>query len=367
MTEPPAFQYSTRVDRLRAAMSDAGLDALAVFSERSIAHLTGVDLHSFGRLFVAVVPADGPVELIIPEMDRERAGSAEWLVPLPYGDADGEAVALLGRSLEGRSRIGVDEDSTTLKAALALGYPQRPLIPAGELLRAGRVAKDEAEVEAIEAAAATIHGAILEAFSRFGIGASELEIGAWLKNAMDRARSTETHAVVLGGPNSALPHGVPSQRKLEAGDVLTIDLAARIGGYFGDLCRCASIGHRPEWALEAWSAIVQGQRAAVAATRAGVECQAVDSAARAIVEPVAAQLGGSFPHGSGHGIGLEIHEGPYLRPGVRGPLPAGAVVSVEPGIYLPGVGGLRLEDDVLASEHGPVVLNEDDDELYLID
>jgi Xaa-Pro aminopeptidase len=366
MTTGPPDRYLSRLRRLREAAGGAGLDALAVFSERSIAYLTGVDQHGFGRLFVAVVPAEGPVELIVPELDSGRVEASDWLLPLPYGDGAGEGMAMLRRSLERRARVGVDDDQITLADALAIGYPGQPLIPVGELLRKLRSEKDEDEVEAIRDAAKVVHRAILDAFECFGPGATEIEIAAWVENTLKLAGSTETHVVALAGPNSALPHGAPSSRPLAAGDLLIIDAAARIGGYFADLCRCAAVAARPDWATEAWSAVVSAQRAAVARVVAGVECQAVDRAARSIIDPVAARLGGSFPHGSGHGIGLEIHEAPFLRTGVEEPVPVGAVVSVEPGIYLPGIGGMRLEDDVLATLEGPVLLNPDDDELYLI-
>jgi Xaa-Pro dipeptidase len=228
-------------------------------------------------------------------------------------------------------------------------------VPAAATVMALRVTKDADEVAAIERACLVIGEAMEEAFAAMRPGDVEHEVNALVAYRLARRGAIGAHPLILFGAHASQPHAEPDGRTLQAGDVVCADVGAMIGGYYGDLTRCGTVGAPGDWARQAWGVVREAHEAAIAAARVGALAREVDAAQRAIVT-AAPQLGDCL-HGAGHALGIDIHEPPFLVPSSDEALRAGTVLTIEPGIYRTGVGGIRLEDDVLVSPDGPVLLS----------
>jgi Xaa-Pro dipeptidase len=193
-----------------------------------------------------------------------------------------------------------------------------------------------------------------EMFGALRVGDVEREVNARVETFLRGRGATDCHALVLFGESAANPHGSPGDRRLATGDVICADVSACLDGYWGDLTRCATAGPPSEWAAAAWDVVVRAQQAALAEAIVGRTAADVDRAQRAIVT-AAPELGACL-HGAGHAMGLAIHEAPFLVPGAGDRLEDGMVLTIEPGIYLAGVGGLRLEDDVVVRDGAPELI-----------
>lgn len=215
-----------------------------------------------------------------------------------------------------------------------------------------RSLKDEYEIAAIRKAQGITDAAFREILDFIKPGKTEKEIAAYLEYCMRRlgADGLAFETIAAGGPNSAKPHAVPGDRPLQQGDFFTMDYGALWDGYCSDMTRTVAVGHVTEEMDTVYHTVLQAQLAGIAAARAGVSGAAVDGAARTVIEN--AGYGAFFGHSFGHGVGVEIHESPNASPANAQPLPAGAVISAEPGIYLPGKLGVRIEDVVILSETG---------------
>jgi Xaa-Pro dipeptidase len=180
-------------------------------------------------------------------------------------------------------------------------------------------------------------------------------VNARIESRLRERGATDAHPLILFGENAANPHGNPGTRELRRGDVVCADVSACLDGYWGDLTRCATVGSASEWARAAWEVVREAQAAAVDACRPTVPARDVDAAQRRIVEG-RPDLGQCL-HGAGHAIGLALHEPPFLVPRTDTPLEEGMIFTIEPGLYRPGTGGIRLEDDVLVRADGPELLS----------
>jgi Xaa-Pro aminopeptidase len=227
-----------------------------------------------------------------------------------------------------------------------------------------RVVKSPEEVSAIRAAASLAQEALAEVLPTVRVGQSEREIGAGLEGAL-RRRGSEWHpfpTIVASGPRSALPHARTSDRAVGRGEWLLLDFGAQVDGYCADLTRTVVVGARADERQRTIYELVRtAQRRALEHLRAGMTGREGDALARDVI--AARGFGEAFGHSLGHGLGLEVHEGPRLAPTADAPLPLHAVVTVEPGIYLPGWGGVRLEDDAYLGPDGVVVLSDGRTEL----
>ena len=183
----------------------------------------------------------------------------------------------------------------------------------------------------------------------------EQALNARVEGWLREQGASGAHPLILFGENAANPHADPGPRELRRGDVVCADLSVCLDGYWGDLTRCATVGPSSDWATSAWQVVLDAQRAAIAAAQPGVPGRDVDLAQRQIVE-AASDLGACL-HGAGHAVGLSIHEPPFLVPRAKEPLVEGSVLTIEPGIYKAGVGGIRLEDDVVVRPGGPEILS----------
>lgn len=350
-----------RLTALRRRLEDLGLDGILVTHGPNIRYLTGFT-GSAGLLLVT----GERVTLLTDFRYAEQA-------PAEAGDAAEIVVELsnlwerLRRVLEPgpRRRIGIERERLTVRDADRLSRLEAAeAVPTSDVVEDLRVVKDEGEVAAIRAAAALAQDALAELLPTVKAGQTELEIAARLELGL-RVRGSEWHpfeTIVASGPRSALPHARASARAVGAGEWLLIDFGARLAGYCSDLTRTVIVGGvADQRQREVYSIVAAAQKAALAGLVPGLSGREGDALARDVIE--AAGYGPAFGHSLGHGLGLEVHEGPRLSRMAPEPLPAGAVVTVEPGIYLQGWGGVRLEDDIHLTASGARCISDGRTEL----
>jgi len=226
--------------------------------------------------------------------------------------------------------------------------------------------KDEGELGAIRAATEIADRAYAGLREAGLAGRTEREVARWIVRFLEDAGADEVSfpPIVAAAENGALPHAVPRDVEIPRGTLVVLDLGARLDGYCSDCTRTFATGELPEAQHEAYEAVRAAQRLALDEVRAGVSCKAVDADAREALE---SRLGLAFEHGLGHGVGLEVHEGPRLARTAEGELEAGNVVTVEPGVYLPGEFGIRIEDLVTVTEEGCEILTAFTKELVTVD
>ena len=251
-------------------------------------------------------------------------------------------------------RLGFERDHVTVRDAERLSRLEvAEPVPTSELVESERMIKDAGEIAAIRAAAELAHAALAELLPTIKVGDTEREVAARLELYL-RLRGSEWHpfqTIVAAGPRSALPHARATARPIGRGEWLLLDFGAELDGYCADLTRTVIVGGKAdERQREIYRIVAEAQRTAIAGLRPGMSGREADALARDVIE--AAGYGEAFGHSLGHGLGLEVHEAPRLARTAREPIPAGAVVTVEPGIYLQGWGGVRIEDDVHLAADG---------------
>jgi Xaa-Pro dipeptidase len=357
---------TTRIDEFRAWMESDHLDAAYVTRPVSIAYLTGVFVEPYERLMALVVKPDS-VTLIIPAIERENAERTKVEADIDSW-ADGEnPYRLVHRTLHGSARVGVEKEHLTVAAAESLRerVGVHEMVDVAREVRRMRRTKSQEELDKLQRAAVITDTATEEILGSLRAGRSELEIAVVLGGSIGAAGGTLAfETLVLSGPNSALPHGRPSGRPLASGDLVLLDFGAAFEGYRADTTRVAAVGQPNARQREIHGLVLAAHDAAIAAVRPGATTGEVDSAARGVIE--AAGLGDRFFHRTGHGLGLETHEDPSLDPGSQTKLEVGMVFTVEPGIYIPGWGGVRIEDDVVVEEDGCRLLTKADRSLRVI-
>jgi Xaa-Pro aminopeptidase len=353
------MKADARLVSLRRILADEGVDALAVELPPNVAYLTG-----FERVFdsepstVCVVTAQSArvhVDSRFAEAAQAAAEGTEWIVGGPYGDV-WEGV-LAGLAETAVLRLGLEASLPHSRFTAIADKFQGETTPADGWVERVREVKDASEVERITAAAALGDAAFDHILGVIAPGMTEVEIAFELEMHMRRQGSDGLAfaSIVAGGPNSSLPHAQASDRAVRAGDLLTMDFGARVGGYVSDMTRTVVVGKASERQREIYSVVLDANEAGIAAVRPGLTGIEIDTAAREVI--VAAGFGEYFGHGLGHGVGLEVHEGPRVGPRGAARVPLGAVLTVEPGVYVPGVGGARIEDLVVVGSAGAVVLS----------
>jgi len=348
-------------------MARHDLDTAYITRPVSIAYLTGVHADPIERLMALVLRPDRAT-LVVPAIEREnaeRAGVEADLVAWRDGE---DPYAEVARVMSGAHKVAVEKAHLTLAAAEALGEKADhvPAFDIGPQILAMRRLKSAAEVGAL-AEAGRITDAVTEVvLTRLRAGQSELEVGLALGAAIGAAgASLAFPSLVQSGPNSALPHALPSGRRLARGDLVLLDFGAASGGYLADTTRMAVVGETDPRQVEIHALVLAAHDAAIAAVRPGVTTGAVDAAAREVI--TRGGHGADFFHRTGHGLGLEAHEAPSLDPGSTTVLEEGMVFTIEPGVYLPGWGGVRIEDDVVVEAGGARLLTAADRSLFVVD
>lgn len=359
-----------RLARTGEAAAAAGVDALLISPGSDLRYLIGAGGSSFERLTCLVLPVGGTPVLVVPKL--EQPGYAD----IPTDElgvevatwVDGEdPYALVTKVLKNAGKTAVSDMMPalhTLGLRDAIGGEQ---VLAGPVLRELRMRKDAAEVEALRKAGAAIDRVHARVGEWLRAGRTEAEVGADIAAAIVAEGHEVAEFVIVGsGPNGASPHHSLSDRVIEAGDVVVVDIGGPIAeGYNSDSTRTYSVGEpRFDDVLETYAVLQAAQRAAVDAVRPGVTAESIDAAAREIIAD--AGFGDYFVHRTGHGIGLDVHEEPYIVGGNDLVIEAGMAFSVEPGIYLPGRWGARIEDIVVATETGVESVNNRPHDLVVL-
>lgn len=352
-------------------MAVNGVDALLLSVGADLPYLTGYEAMASERLTMLVLRADTAPQLIIPVLEAprvtQRAGVFE---PVPWAETD-DPIALVAALLDSGADVGVGDTTWARFLVDLLNLrPDLKLTRSSTVMKAMRAVKDAAEVEALRAAAhaADRVAAELQSGRIPLIGRTEAEVSADLsRRLLDEGHSRVNFAIVASGPNAASPHHEPDDRIIKQGEVVLCDFGGILNGYCSDITRCVHTGPIPDEFNDLYGVLREAQTAGVASGDAGAggTCQDVDRAARSVID--AAGYGEYFIHRTGHGIGMEGHEDPYMVEGNDEPLLAGHAFSVEPGIYVPGRWGARLEDIVVATDHGPDSLNCADHRLVVVD
>jgi Xaa-Pro aminopeptidase len=368
------FDHAGRRARLAGVLALVDADAALVTGLANIRYLTG--LASSNAALLVPRPATGlagtgPAGTGLLATDGRYAEQAAASCPdVDLVVARDPARALLERAAAAGARVvAVETHVLTVDAFgdLADATPAR-LVPLGRAVEALRAVKDPGEVALLRSCARLADRALAGLLVDGGVrpGRTERDVAADLEARM-RALGAEAPAfetIVASGPRGALPHARPSDRPLAPGDLVVLDFGARIDGYHSDCTRTVVLGPAAQWQRDLHALVAAAQAAGIAALRPGAEGVAVDAAARAVVDD--AGHGEHYPHGLGHGVGLEVHEAPGLGPTVPGRLPSRAVVTVEPGVYLPGRGGVRTEDLLVVSDAGPELLTTSPAELLVL-
>jgi Xaa-Pro aminopeptidase len=357
------MDHEARLDRLRSALA---VDALLVTNLKNIRYLTGFT-GSAGMLLVAddrlLLTSDGRYGTQIAQ--QVTVAGCDVAIGLP-----GEQAAAVQRAAQTSRRIGLEAGHVTWAQQRAMAgewFAHAELVPTEGVVEGLRRVKDEAEVERIQAAASIADAALAAVLPRLLDGPTEAEFGLELDTEMRRrgAVSTSFETIVASGPNGAKPHHRPGARRVEEGDLVVLDFGALVDGYCSDMTRTVAVGEPRDSALSRrmWDVVRQSQQAGVDAVRAGATGQGVDQACRDVIAD--AGWAERFVHGTGHGVGLDIHEAPAVGTTSADTLAAGHVVTVEPGVYLPDHGGVRIEDTVVVTDEGCLPLTASPKELIL--
>lgn len=345
-----------RIARVREALAAAGADALLVPASADFLWLTGASARSTERLIAFVLPRAGEPFAVVPRLEAGPiAAECPWL-PLEIWDDGEDPFTRLERRLDlsKRPTLIVGEGWRTevlLRLAAATSC-----LPATGVLAPLRGVKDADEIAALVEAGAHADRVVMEAAAHARTGMTERELARWILERFEALGDSAPWAIVASGSNSASPHHSSSDRKIAANEVLLIDCGAYTRGYGSDITRTFFLGEPPAEVSEVARVVDEARRTGIAAVRAGAVPEAVDRLAREVI--VRAGYGEYFTHRLGHGVGLEVHEPPNLVAGNREPLRAGNVHSVEPGVYLPGRFGVRIEDLVVVEALGARVLNQ---------
>ena len=365
------------MDRVRGRMSELGVDTLLLSHGADLPWLTGYRAMPLERLTLLVLPLTGDPVLVVPGLEAPRVAATDGLFALrPWSDAEDPidlVVDLIGDAHGSRLAISDRAWATTL-LALQRRLPGAEWIEASGVTSPIRAVKDADELAALRAAGAAADrvAAVLQSGGIPMIGRTEAEVSARLGALLvEEGHSAVNFAIVGSGPNAASPHHEPGGRVIGRGETVVCDFGGTLSlddgpGYCSDITRTVVTGAPSDEVATCYAVLHEAQQAAVAAAVAGVTAASVDRTARDIIE--AAGLGDRFVHRTGHGIGIEEHEDPYLVVGNEEVLVPGHAFSVEPGIYEPGRFGMRLEDIVVIDAHGaPESLNRADHQLVVID
>jgi Xaa-Pro aminopeptidase len=362
--------FVERVNRARARMAEAGVDALLVSVGRDLPYLTGYEAMPLERLTMLVVPRDGDATLVVPRLEAPRVvDQPDVFTLLPWNELDDPIAIVAG--LVGTPAVAAVGDTMWSRFLVELlgHWPTSTTryVRSTEVMNALRMRKDAAEIAALAAAGAAVDAiaAELQAGRIPLAGRTEADVSADLSARIVAAGHQKVNfAIVAAGENAASPHHHAGDRVIREGEIVLCDFGGTMAGYCSDITRCVYLGDPPADVAEAYAVLHEAQHAAVLAGVVGAPCEEVDRVARRII--TAAGYGEYFMHRTGHGIGMEEHEDPYMVEGNSLPLEPGHAFSVEPGIYLPGRWGMRLEDIVVATDDGPMAVNDANHELVSV-
>lgn len=364
--------FAKRREKLNALLKQQGFDAIALNAGPTQTYFTDLHFHLMERpAVVFLAPGQDPV-MVLPDFEKAKASAMPGLRAVTYGEDPAkwqDSFAQASQMLGALKRIGVEGlrmrvmELRYLEGAFAgAAFEQaEPLI--GQL----RMRKDEAEIEAMQKAVKVAEAALEATVAKVKVGMTEREIsGMLIQNLYTHGCDPELPflPIIAAGANSANPHATVSERKVQKGDLLLFDWGANVDGYFSDLTRTFAVGEISDEFRRIYEVVKLANQAGREAAKPGAPCSAVDEGARDAIED--SGYGEYFTHRTGHGLGLEPHEEPYMRAGNDMKLEPGMTFTVEPGIYLEGRGGVRIEDNVVITEDGAHTLSSFSRELRVI-
>lgn len=358
MSAPPIetlapIDVRSRLDDLRGLLDTSEIDALLVTRLVNVRFLTGFT-GSAGALLVSRDAAWFVTDGRYAEQAQEQLSATGVDATIEIAPTQADQRRVLTTAVRSAARVGLEAHGVTWaqQRAYAEWFGDAQLRPTELLVEGLRALKEPGEIARIHAACAIADAALADVLPSLHEGITERALALELELSMRErgASGTSFDTIVASGPNGARPHARPTGRVIQPGELVVIDFGCIVDGYCSDMTRTVSAGEPAADARRVWDVVVASQQAGRAAVRAGVACRDVDAASRSVIEN--AGWGEAFAHGTGHGVGLEIHEAPRVAATADGTLEAGNVVTVEPGIYLPGIGGVRIEDTVVVTDAG---------------
>ena len=361
--------YAERLGRARAEMKRSGVDAMILSLGHDMPYLMGYLAMPLERLTMLVIPQDGETSLIIPRLEGPRVHQMnDVFTMVPWNETE-DPVAIAHALLGSAQTIAVgDQMWSRFLVDLLVHRPNAKYVRSVTVMEALRSRKDAAEVAALVAAGAAADrvAAQLHAGEIPMVGRTEAEVSADISaRLIAEGHQKVNFAIVAAGENAASPHHHAGDRVIQYGEIVLCDFGGTMNGYCSDITRCVHIGEVPQDIADAYAVLLRAQAAGVNAGVVGSSCENVDAVTRAIIDD--AGYGEYFVHRTGHGIGMEEHEDPYMVSGNTTPIAAGHAYSVEPGIYVPGKWGMRLEDIVVATDNGPMAVNHANHHLVVLD
>jgi Xaa-Pro aminopeptidase len=367
----PVVSYEvlrTRMDNVRASMRDANVDVLLLSVGADLPYLTGYEAMPLERLTMLVLPVDDAPTLVVPRLEVARVTPHDDLFSIHGWNETDDPCDLVAK-LAGPVSVAAIGDRTWAQFLVELQHRMTSVrfTRASTITSSLRARKDAAEVAALRKAgaaadrvAAQLQGGDIEL-----VGRSEAQVSADISaRLIAEGHDIVNFAIVAAGENAASCHHEPGARVIAPNEIVLCDFGGTMAGYCSDITRCVSVGEPASQVRDAYAVLHEAQHAAVHGAHVGLPCEEVDAIGRRIISEHG--YGDYFIHRIGHGIGLEAHEDPYMVSGNREVLAAGHAFSVEPGIYINGAFGMRLEDIVVASDDGPMALNHANHDLVVI-
>ena len=360
MSTIPISTIKKRQEKLSRLIKQSGFDAVVINPSPNLIYLTGMHFHLSERPVVCIFTADHPPVLILPELEAAKTINLGFdLRTFTYSEDVSKwqnAFSSAVRAIELQTgSIGVDDRGLRMLELRLLqsALPNSTFDDAESIFADIRMCKDDIEVSAIQEAVNMAQEAMNLLLREIKTGMTEKEIASRLVlHSFKLGSGTELPfmPIVASGPNSANPHAMPTDRKIQYGDMLVIDWGVNVDGYLSDLTRTFAIGEATPQQIEIYDIVHQANQAAFSVAKPGITAGEVDKAARDVIE--IAGFGEYFTHRTGHGLGMQSHEPPYMRMGNDVVLEPGMVFTIEPGIYIPEKDGVRIEDDVIVTENG---------------
>lgn len=360
----PSFDYAQRIARARRAVDEAGLKALLLSVGPDIRYLTGYEAMPLERLTMFVLTAEDAV-LVVPELEAPRVTPGPFEIR-PWTETE-DPIAIVTSIVGNCESVAIgDHTWSVFLLSLQAALPSARFRSAGPVMASLRIRKEPAEIDYLRRAAQAADRVAARLGETRASGRTEREMARLIDNwLLEEGHDVASFKIVASGPNGASPHHEPTEREIRDGDLIVMDFGGRIEGYCSDTTRTFVVGGPTAEQREVFDLVRTAQEAAVDAVRPGALPADIDAAARNVIAQ--GGYGDFFIHRTGHGIGLETHEEPYIIETNHTPLEFGMAFSVEPGIYLPGQFGVRLEDIVVVTEDGVEVLNRADRSLVGLD
>jgi len=365
---------SSRISKLSSVLNSSDLDAIALNAGPSLVYMTGLHFHLSERPIIVLFIAGNEPVIVLPELEMLKVSALPYAIKsFPYGENPGDWAGIFRKAvnslnLDGK-RIGVELRQMRMLEfrQLESGAPKAKFSDASQVVSSLRMRKDAEEIGSMHKAVKAAQSALEATIPLIKIGMTENELASELVVHLLQCGSQSEMPfapIVSGGPNSANPHATPTDRKIQQGDLLVVDWGAAVDGYISDLTRTLAVGEVEAEYRKIHQIVLEANAAGRAAGKPGAPCASVDIAARTVIDK--SGYGKYFTHRTGHGIGMEGHEEPYMRGDNMQLLEPGMAYTVEPGIYLPERNGVRIEDNLVVTENATDCLSDMPRELRVV-